>query len=72
MARGAQKAVVVPGTIVVAHDGADFIQGTGDWRGGAAPGELVVQFPTRWVKVGPTSKKRELLARRVTAPNDSL
>lgn len=66
VARGAQKAVkavVVPGSIVVPHGGAEFIQGQGDWRGGAAPGELVVQFPTRWVRVVRPTKKGVQLSR---------
>jgi hypothetical protein len=75
MARGAQnavKTVVVPGSIVVAHDGGEFVQGQGDWRGGTAPGELVVQFPSRWVRVVPPSKKSVRLSRRLNAPIDSL
>jgi hypothetical protein len=53
MARGAQRAVVMSDRKLVAHEGAEFFHGEGNWRGATAPGEIVVQFPARWVKVGP-------------------
>jgi hypothetical protein len=52
MARGARRAVVVTDRKLVAHEGAEFIHGDGNWRGATAPGEIVIQFPARWVKVG--------------------
>lgn len=55
MARGARRAVVVTDRKLVAHEGAEFIHGDGNWRGPTAPGEIVVQFPARWVKVGTRS-----------------
>ncbi|MEP6494571.1 MAG: hypothetical protein ABJF01_17935 [bacterium] len=52
MARGARRAVVMSDRKLVAHEGAEFFHGEGSWRGATVPGEIVVQFPSRWVKVG--------------------
>ena len=58
MARGARRAVVMSDRKLVAHEGADFFRGEGNWRGATVPGEIVVQFPARWVKVGKPSTTR--------------
>jgi len=55
MARGARRAVVMPDRKLVAHEGAEFIHGEGNWRGATVSGEIVVQFPARWVKVSARS-----------------
>lgn len=58
MARGARRAVVMSDRKLVAHEGVDFFHGEGNWRGATVPGEIVVQFPARWVKVGKSGSAR--------------